>query len=69
MAKTRQFNIEFDDTTTFTCVETVEVVGDNGTGVWTCTGAINSIDIVLRIVNAAPTRVFQVLNTLWEAEL
>jgi len=68
MAKTRQFNIEFDDTTTFTCVE---APGDNGTYayVWTCTGAINSIDIVLRIVNAAPTRVFQVLNTLWEAEL
>jgi hypothetical protein len=69
MAKTNHFNIEFDDTTRFTCVETIEVVGDNGTGGWTCTGAINDIDIELRIVNAAPTRVFQVLNTLWEAEL
>jgi len=64
--KTRKFVVEFSDTATFTCVE---APGNNGTYLWTCTGTINDVGITLHIVNAAPTRVFQVLNALWEAEV
>ena len=76
MSEAKVFTIDYGNGDTIVCkrVEPYSIAGAPGAGSerkpggWDCVGEINGVSYKLFIENSAPTRVFQVINSIYEAQ-
>ncbi len=66
MTDYRKFEVDYGDGTVFTATPLADTTGWRGFRIM---GVIKGMQIQVDIENAAPTRVFQVINNLVEANL
>lgn len=75
MREPKQFTVDYGNGDSFECtrVEPYSIAGAPGAGSerkpggYECKGTINGVTYKLFVENAAPTRVFQVINSIYEA--
>lgn len=60
MREAKTITVTWNDTDTMTCT--------NRAHGWECEGTINGVHYKIFAENSAPTRVFQIINSLYEAQ-
>lgn len=76
MTYSKEFTVDFGNANTMSCrrVDAYSIPSGPGTPAelkpsgWDCKGCINDVHYTLWIENAAATRVFQVIQALYEAQ-